>query len=697
MAETTEQYRTRINQLNASIKSEPYIEKMRNDIAEGVSKTGNRQADLENDHEAFKSDLGTQFQNVIDVTTDKDFISAPEIIAARKDKPNLNARLDSFERSTTAQFHQKASIDYVESVLSLYSGGGVKDVFYSLAALKLAHPTGALGPMLVYDTSHADGAHQYTWVIDKWKDIGLFNPEGIADKSITFPKLSKKVNDAINYPATNLIKNGDFSKGTTDWKAEGGTGKVLYSTYSTTGDGTIPRVGIRAMPFTGKAKNKIYVSARIRVTNNDSRGFSVYATDGETQAYMNNEVVNVLKPIANSWQTPKGVIELPSSFAEKDVYVYFVARYADGTTATNKVTEIYRTLAIDLTDTFGVGKEPSIEETADILSSFAGSWFDGTTESLTTVRKQLESKTSVFEFNKLDKRVTETEREARYPATNLLLNGGFRDGKTGWNDNGGVGSIFNNTYTVVGDSSFNLVGIRTVKEDSTIGKGGHKYFMESVVRVTNGDAESLGIHVFDGTDIVYLDNEVKSIIGPKINVWYTIYGIVELPVGMEDKQLQTYISARYPVALPTQDKTTEVYGSNVMIDLTEVFGKGNEPEKDMILEFMKKYDSNWFDGSVGGLVSMKDYIEAIRKKTEKALEVSNSNYTTVPTYVDGKITKAEELDGIIVKKRTILTYSVNGDVQTVKEEIEGKTIVSTIHYTDGVFTSITKKTETGGL
>lgn len=90
---------------------------------------------------------------------------------------------------TNLVLEQKASVAYVEAVLSLYSGGGVKDVFYSLAALNAAHPNGALGPMLVYDTSHVDGEHQYTWVINKWKDIGVFNPEGVADFSLDAIKL----------------------------------------------------------------------------------------------------------------------------------------------------------------------------------------------------------------------------------------------------------------------------------------------------------------------------------------------------------------------------------------------------------------------------------------------------------------------------------------------------------------------------
>lgn len=100
MAETTEQYRNRINQLNNNIKNEPGIVNMRDDIAEGISKTGNRQADIEN-----------QFQSVIDGTTGKDIISAPEILAARTNLKgesflNLKAKNDAFEQETFSNLAQ---------------------------------------------------------------------------------------------------------------------------------------------------------------------------------------------------------------------------------------------------------------------------------------------------------------------------------------------------------------------------------------------------------------------------------------------------------------------------------------------------------------------------------------------------------------------------------------------------------------
>ncbi|MDN6288893.1 MAG: hypothetical protein L0J63_01235 [Tetragenococcus koreensis] len=70
------------------------------------------------DNTGRQTDVETQFQQVIDNTTNKDVISAPEIIAARAGKPNLKTRIDDFENETTAQL---AQTDW-------YSTGNNKDI-----------------------------------------------------------------------------------------------------------------------------------------------------------------------------------------------------------------------------------------------------------------------------------------------------------------------------------------------------------------------------------------------------------------------------------------------------------------------------------------------------------------------------------------------------------------------------------------
>lgn len=83
MTESTSEYKKRIEEIKQSIENEPYMAKMREDIAEGISKTGIRQAIVEE-----------QFQSVLDETTGKDVISGPEIIVARGGASTLGERLD---------------------------------------------------------------------------------------------------------------------------------------------------------------------------------------------------------------------------------------------------------------------------------------------------------------------------------------------------------------------------------------------------------------------------------------------------------------------------------------------------------------------------------------------------------------------------------------------------------------------------
>lgn len=112
----TQDYRNRINQIAEGIKHEPEMRKMRDDLSEGIKTTGNRQADVEE-----------QFQEVIENTTDKDVVSAPEIIAARNGEPNLKSRLDKENQEVTAQLAQntiQVSVEEPDNALIWYEDKG---------------------------------------------------------------------------------------------------------------------------------------------------------------------------------------------------------------------------------------------------------------------------------------------------------------------------------------------------------------------------------------------------------------------------------------------------------------------------------------------------------------------------------------------------------------------------------------------
>ncbi|WP_029277475.1 hypothetical protein [Carnobacterium jeotgali] len=99
MAETTEQYRTRISQIKTSIENEPRIVKMRDDIAEGISKTGNRQADIEVRQDTLEDDFVAVQQDASSASP-----SGAEVAVARAGYNTLNGRLTAKEQEIVAQF-----------------------------------------------------------------------------------------------------------------------------------------------------------------------------------------------------------------------------------------------------------------------------------------------------------------------------------------------------------------------------------------------------------------------------------------------------------------------------------------------------------------------------------------------------------------------------------------------------------------
>lgn len=103
-----------VSDLVNKIKTEQSANKMRGYIADGLKSTNEKAVNTDGRQDVLRSDfvsLGNQFKDVIDSTTGKDVISAPEIIAARSGEIDLNARLTKNEQEVTAQLAQTVGVD----------------------------------------------------------------------------------------------------------------------------------------------------------------------------------------------------------------------------------------------------------------------------------------------------------------------------------------------------------------------------------------------------------------------------------------------------------------------------------------------------------------------------------------------------------------------------------------------------------
>jgi hypothetical protein len=166
--------------------------------------------------------------------------------------------------------------------------------------------------------------------------------------------------------ATNLVQNGDFSNGTTGWTNNNSTLSVASNTLSIIGNGSSNLV--RANQPNIFANNQVYyVRMRARVTN---------ALATEMFIGHGNQFINIiLTPIQNQWYEITGVISNP---ANTELRIYH--NYDNTTNANGAVMEVQYVLAINLTQTFGAGNEPTKEQMDYLLSNFPNSWFNGTQE-----------------------------------------------------------------------------------------------------------------------------------------------------------------------------------------------------------------------------------------------------------------------------------------------------------------------------
>lgn len=197
---------------------------------------------------------------------------------------------------------------------------------------------------------------------------------------------------------TNLILNGDFSDGTTDWIPLFCSFSTANGVLSATADGTQAfGIVIQNSPIINAGGHKIYLVGKSKSTNavTYNHSFGIQAIGG---TFLN---VEQSTPLLNTQYRTSQVFDIP---AEENgmVQVKISHQYLDSTTASGKVMEIQQVLAIDLTIEFGEGKEPTKEEMDTALSLLPDGWFEGTHTGLddkfdTSVGQLLDTRISVAE------------------------------------------------------------------------------------------------------------------------------------------------------------------------------------------------------------------------------------------------------------------------------------------------------------
>lgn len=235
-----------------------------------------------------------------------------------------------------------------------------------------------------------------------------------AVKGKTFADVDARLEDVeadTTAMGTNLVPNGDFSNGTTGWSASDSVNTVSANTLINTGNGaqTFPTAFADSAVQSAIGK-KVYVCAQMRVTNANCSSMQVMI-DGATAG--DNQTIFLNNPVQNTWYKISGVLTQPSNVSGV-IRLKLIHQYADSATANGKVMESKYIIAIDLTNVFGAGNEPTAAQMDRLLTQFPNSWFNGT-ENLFL------AKWALAELRRLDNDKANKAQEAWIAPT--LLNG----------------------------------------------------------------------------------------------------------------------------------------------------------------------------------------------------------------------------------------------------------------------------------
>lgn len=320
-----------------------------------------------------------------------------KVINARLNRDTLNDLNDNFKELYDDYNYNNKDISYLKSMLIQNNlsdekiqkliDASPKGVFENKSELEARLPKGAVGIYLTSD----DGKWNF-WDGTSWVSGGTYQAEGVPKELI--------------FSAKNLIHNGDFSNGITNFGVYGGDANYdIYQTaLSLTGKGGYGTTGIYTVgnnQFETISGNKIFIKARMRVNNSECSGFKILlGANGKTVALGGGQLVT--KPLINTWYEVSDIIEIPVDMSNSKATLYFLAEYPSKDIANGKVFEIYRPMAIDLTKSLGKGQEWSKQQTIDFLSNYNGNWFDGSKDIITVKDYLIDTKKEVNTLKEIE-------------------------------------------------------------------------------------------------------------------------------------------------------------------------------------------------------------------------------------------------------------------------------------------------------
>lgn len=413
-----------------------------------------------------------------------------------------------------------------------------------------------------------------------------------AVKGKTFADVDARLEDVefdTTAMGTNLITNGDFSNGLTGWLIANGTAKVANKILTATAS------NINSTPYVYSALDSVvtgdiyYIRANTRVLNAVCNYIRLQNGDGSPLATRNT-------PAANVWYTLSAVGKINGT--NRNIMVQH--SYADAATANGQIIEVQYVSTLNLTAIFGKGNEPTAEQMDAIMAKFPNSWFNGTA--------------NLFRASETLKKQIALDVRTEFDVKNLVTNGDFSNGTTGWTEHGVTSTISSGVLNATLTASGGLV---------------HQQLADVIAQDKIYIAGELAMVAVDSANTfvrfrLSIGNIYANILSPTIGQLSgnAITRFSAIDTASVSGQLFGVLYGAGNHAIGDTMKMSKM----TVINLTKTFGAGKEPTLAEMDRLMARFPNSWFDG-----VKPIQTIETLYQ--EKANKVQEAWIT--PTLLNG--------------------------------------------------------------
>ncbi|KAB2335092.1 hypothetical protein [Bacillus mesophilum] len=306
-------------------------------------------AATEADQQAFNAENAAQDANnaANNATLQADYAKAQGDIAKTETERLMNvdaAQFDSRLNEVTAQLTQRPTQEYIDTKVEAVASGSPKGTYATLTALQTAYPNGN-GNIYVVT---ADGKWYY-WNDTAWVAGAVYQGT---------------ISDGM--PATNIIKNGDFSNGFTSW------GQNTSSNVQTIANNELNITFVGSYGFIYQLLTDVAVGDMIYVKADIKADTTNVLLNMQHKSGVAS--LEVRHSGSGNYEKLSGIIALPA-----DTNLSYVrARISDYRTSNWTPVVVKNFIVLNLTKVFGAGNEPTKAELEKLLFKYPNGWFDGT-------------------------------------------------------------------------------------------------------------------------------------------------------------------------------------------------------------------------------------------------------------------------------------------------------------------------------